>query len=759
MRAGKILIRTREKESSVIPATETSARRGDAAHIVRLYNSPEFLFRTVSEYIREGLERGEGIILIARAEHRAGFERSLDALGCDLGVARARGQLVEHDAAETLNRIVIGGLQRGLPDPDAFRAILGESVDRMRGRHAEVRAYGEMVDILLHLGNAVGTTQLEELWCELIAGSPIQLYCAYQLSRFDHPRHRDTLRTICRRHTHVLPAESFDEGLDSEEQRRRIAELQQAAAALEAEVDERRHIEEALRRREQELSDFIETASVGMHWIAADGTILWANQAEMSLLGYAREEYIGHDIREFHADSEVIESLLERLVRSERIRDFEARMVAKNGALKHVLINSSVYWEDGRFVHTRCFLRDITERKLLDVALREERERLREERERLREANRRKDEFLAMLSHELRNPLAPILTALDLMDLRGQAETRQEREMIRRQARHLAGLIEDLLDISRVSSGKIRIRKERTELYPLVERAIEMAAPLFEQRVHTLVFDVPKSGLLVDADPIRLPQVFANLLTNAAKYTSPGGRICVVARREAEEIVAYVEDNGIGIAPEMLGSMFEPFVQGRRTIDRSQGGLGLGLALVRSLTLLHGGSVSAHSDGPGKGSRLLIRLPGRATSDPAPDGPKRATTNGARREPENPERVLVVDDNVDCAVAFAEVVRRLGHVVEVAYNGPQALAIARMFRPTTALVDIGLPSMDGYELARRLREEANGNGLRLVAVTGYGEENDRTKSREAGFDLHTVKPVDLDGLRSLLESGLTPAHE
>ncbi len=389
---------------------------------------------------------------------------------------------------------------------------------------------------------------------------------------------------------------------------------------------------------------------------------------------------------------------------------------------------------------------EVVERKRLGAALQEEQKQL-------REANRRKDEFLAILGHELRNPLNPILTALDLMDMRGDDTSRRERDIIRRQALHLAGLVEDLLDISRVTGGKISLRKEPLEVATLVARAIEMASPLLEQRAHLLQIAIPPRGLLVYADPIRLPQVFANLLMNAAKYTERGGRIELKARRDGEDVVVECRDNGIGIAPELLATMFEPFVQGTRSLDRAEGGMGLGLALVKSLTQLHGGVVSARSAGPEQGSTFTVRLPALEEARGTVRPPRTQQSDRSNGAVGSVERVLVVDDNVDCALGFAEVIRHLGHEVEVAFDGPRAIQKAATFKPTVALVDIGLPVMDGYELARRLREVMDNEPLKLVAVTGYGEDTNRALSEEAGFDLHAVKPVDLGSLRALIGNG------
>ena len=389
---------------------------------------------------------------------------------------------------------------------------------------------------------------------------------------------------------------------------------------------------------------------------------------------------------------------------------------------------------------------EVVERKRLGAALQEEQKQL-------REANRRKDEFLAILGHELRNPLNPILTALDLMDMRGDDNSRRERDIIRRQALHLAGLVEDLLDISRVTGGKLALRKEPLEVAIVIARAIEMASPLLEQRAHLLQIAVPPRGLLVYADPIRIPQVFANLLMNAAKYTERGGRIELKANRDGEDVVVECKDNGIGVAPELLATMFEPFVQGTRSLDRAEGGMGLGLALVKSLTQLHGGVVSARSAGPGLGTTFTVRLPALEEARGTLPPPRTQESNGHNGAAASVERVLVVDDNMDCALGFAEVIRHLGHEVEVAFDGPRAIQKAATFKPTVALVDIGLPVMDGYELARRLREVVGSDPLKLVAVTGYGEDANRALSQEAGFDLHAVKPVDLGSLRALIGNG------
>jgi PAS domain S-box-containing protein len=380
------------------------------------------------------------------------------------------------------------------------------------------------------------------------------------------------------------------------------------------------------------------------------------------------------------------------------------------------------------------------------VTARTEMSRLREAAE---TANRAKDEFLAMLGHELRNPLAPILTALQLLKLRGVDAAERERVIIERQVRHLVSLVDDLLDVSRITRGKIALKHEPVEAADAVARAIETASPLLEQQRHELIVGVPR-GLVVTGDAGRLAQVMANLLTNAAKYTEPGGAITVTGRAEGEDVVLCVRDTGIGIEPEMLPRIFDLFVQERQTLERSRGGLGLGLAIVRNLVVLHGGSVTAHSAGKGQGSEFTIRLrratalAPRAPADSGRAAEAPATARGAR--------VLIVDDNHDAAVLLNEMLSALGYVTRFVHDGPSALTFAQEFQPDFALLDIGLPVMDGYELARRFSEHPPLRRTRLIALTGYGQRQDRQRSTEAGFGAHLVKPVDIEELRAALES-------
>jgi PAS domain S-box-containing protein len=356
------------------------------------------------------------------------------------------------------------------------------------------------------------------------------------------------------------------------------------------------------------------------------------------------------------------------------------------------------------------------------------------------DASRAKDQFLAVLGHELRNPLAPIVTALRFMAIRGSDVFPKERAIIERQVDHLTRLVDDLLDVSRITRGKIELRRQALEITDVLAKAIETVDPALEQRRHRLVVDFPPRAPRVFGDAARLTQVFSNLLTNAAKFTPPGGTIRVVARAEEERVRVSVHDTGIGIAAELLPQVFDTFVQGKRT-EAVRGGLGLGLAIVRSLTELHGGRVWVLSEGTGQGCEFVVDLPqlaastGAEAADEASPKPPSATKS---------VRVLVVDDNRDAAEMLAEALGAVGHEVHVAADGPSALEIAAKAPPEVALLDIGLPVMDGYEVARRMRELPGCRRTRFIALTGYGQESDRERSRKAGFDEHLVKPVDLD---------------
>jgi PAS domain S-box-containing protein len=719
-----------------------------------------------------------------------------------------------------------------------------------------------------------------------------------------------------------------------------------------------------------ELGDFFDNAAIALHWVGADGVILRANRAELELLGYSREEYLGRNIAEFHADGPVITDILRRLTSGETLRDCPARLRCKDGSIKEVRITSNVNWRDGRFINTRCITRDVSaerrtedleaqtadylegllegfvaydrnwrmttmnsaaeeilerhreqilgktwheafphavggpvdamyqrvmdgrrsERmelyyehyrrwfeisaspvktggvavyfrdvsalknrdelqallaaivessddaivsKSLDGVIRSwnsgaerifgyaEREAVgrpitliippeRQDEERdiiarlrrgeriehfetvrrakdgglinvsltvspvrdaagriigaskvarditaraaaekaLQEASRYKDEFLAVLAHELRNPLAPIKNGMQLLRLTapGSEPALQARAIMERQLDHLVRLVDDLMDISRITRGKVDIRREPVELVSVLLSAVETSRPAIEASRHQLSLNLPSEPLLVSADFVRLAQVVSNLLNNAAKYTDRGGQIALAAQREGDEAVIRVRDNGIGIEAELLPRIFDMFAQAHDNLNRSKGGLGIGLALARSLVELHGGRIAARSGGAGKGTELTVRLPLLKAK------PQQAAARASRqRAPAARRRVLVVDDNVDAAKTLELLLQQLGQEVEVVHDGPAALEAARRRRPEVVLLDISMPGMDGLELARRLREQPDFEAVRFAAITGFGQDEDRRRTRDAGIDEHLVKPLSPEQLRRVLE--------
>jgi PAS domain S-box-containing protein len=374
---------------------------------------------------------------------------------------------------------------------------------------------------------------------------------------------------------------------------------------------------------------------------------------------------------------------------------------------------------------------------------------LRERAEALTEADRRKDEFLAMLAHELRNPLAGIVNALHVLEETDQESSPRKRlrAIVGRQAGNLTRMVDDLLDVSRITHGKIELRREPVNLAASVQQAVDTIGPLMKMRGHTFETHILDESLCVEADQTRLEQIIANLLNNAAKYTEPGGRIWLTVQQEGAQAVVRIRDTGVGISPDLLPHVFDLFTQANRTSERAEGGLGIGLTLVRRLIEMHEGTIEAHSQGLGHGSEFIVRFP-LASGGPAAD-PAAAPSEASDVTPQ-PRRVLIVEDNVDAAETMQDLLEIWGHEVRLAHSGPGGLAAAREFLPDVILLDIGLPGMNGFEVARRLRSEGGIGEPCLVAITGYGQETDRERAREAGFDHHLTMPVEPQRLQSLL---------
>jgi PAS domain S-box-containing protein len=503
-------------------------------------------------------------------------------------------------------------------------------------------------------------------------------------------------------------------------------------------LTERKAAEEQRRVAETRLGLLIESVTdYAIFILDTEGRVATWNPGAQRIKGYRPDEIIGSHFSRFYPDSDVragkCEHELEVAQREGRFED-EGWRIRKDGSQFWANVVISAIRDDlGNLVGYSKVTRDLTERVRAE---RERAARLAAER-----ASEAKDEFMAMLGHELRNPLAPIVSALQLLKLRGDARSTRELQIIERQASQMTRLVDDLLDVSRVSRGKIVLKSAPLDIRDPLAKAAEMAIPLFEDKAQRFQVNVPPLPLAVLGDEARLVQVFANLLTNAAKYTPHGGHITLTVARSDASVVVEVKDDGIGIEPTLLPRVFDLFVQGYQNVDRSEGGLGLGLALVSSLVDLHGGRVDARSPGKGRGSTFTVILP--ACEDVIPAGPAPPARDATEREPTaTPHRILIVDDNDDARVLMADMLRLLGHDVRAARDGSSALQELETFHPDVALLDIGLPDIDGYELAARIRAVPDGASIHLLAVTGYGQPLDQERSRRAGFAAHLVKPVD-----------------
>jgi two-component system CheB/CheR fusion protein len=504
---------------------------------------------------------------------------------------------------------------------------------------------------------------------------------------------------------------------------------------------------EDLVEAEERIRSVVNHVVDGIISIDEHGTVKTFNPAAERIFGYAADEAIGRNVCMLmpEPDRGRHDAYIANYLRTGHAKIIgtgrEVLGRRKDGSTFPMeLAVSEFHIEDRRYF--TGIVRDITERKQLESELRERVEEL-------AEADRQKNEFLAMLAHELRNPLAPMRNALYLLKSPKSDEASRERagDILDRQMQHIVRLVDDLLDVSRIVRGKIELRREIIDLAEAVSHGVETSQPVIEAMGHELLLSFPEQAVWVDGDLVRLGQVVANLLTNAAKYTSEPGTIEVTVSRDQDDAVISVRDAGIGIPPEMLPRVFDLFVQADRSLARSQGGLGIGLTLVRRLVALHAGSVTAHSEGLGRGSEFIVRLPASPAPKPraARPAPEHAAAASAARQ-----RVLVVDDNVDAANSIVLILQAAGFDVRCAYDGPSALAQARDYRPDVVVLDIGLPGMSGYEVARQLRGQREFAHTPLVAVTGYGQADDRRKSRDAGFDFHMTKPVDPARLKAFI---------
>lgn len=486
------------------------------------------------------------------------------------------------------------------------------------------------------------------------------------------------------------------------------------------------------------LAAIVESSDDAIVSKTLEGVVCSWNAGAERLFGYTAQEAVGRPIMFLIPPERLNEEevILARIARGERIEHFETVRLTKDGRRVDVSLTVSPIRDlsGGRIIGASKIARDVSGRKRIEEAL--------------LESDRHKDQFIALLAHELRNPLAPLRTALHVIRLaEGDPQrVRKAQDVMERQLNHMVRLVDDLLDISRISQNKLDLRRERVLLSDVVNQAVETARPAIEAAGHELTISVPTTAIYLDADPTRLSQVLSNLLTNSAKYTERGGSILIAAEQRHGEVIVSVHDTGIGLPANALERIFDMFAQVDRVQERAKDGLGIGLALVKGLVEMHGGTVVAASDGPGAGSTFTVTLPLPPAITSPSDAPAtpRPTAVGARR------RILVVDDNRDAADTLASMLDLMGHDVRVAYSGRGAIAAAETFRPALIFMDIGMPDVNGYEATQRVRAQEWAGNVRVIAVTGWGQENDRARSRSAGCDEHLVKPVEIAALERLL---------
>lgn len=521
--------------------------------------------------------------------------------------------------------------------------------------------------------------------------------------------------------------------------------VEQRQKRLEEEIAERRRAELAEQAQAERLR--VTLASIGDAVITTDahGSVTYLNGIAEALTGWKLKEACGQSLETVfriinEQSRQPVENPVQRALREGRVVGLANHtvLIAKSGVERPIDDSAApILDKSGAIVGVVMIFRDVTERRRAEQVL--------------KEADRRKDEFLATLAHELRNPLAPIRNALEVIRVAGddQQAVHLARGTMERQLRQMIRLVDDLLDVSRITRGTVELRKERVDVATIVKNAVETSQPQFDQVGQRLRVNLPDEPIYIEADAMRMAQVFANLLNNAAKYTEPRGRIELTVKREGAQVAVSVKDNGIGIPKAKLAVIFDMFAQVDRSLERAHGGLGIGLTIVKCLVEMHGGTVEARSDGHGRGSEFIVRQPIAA----APVANKTPAQGDEEPFPTIPRRrILVVDDNLDAASSLAMLLRILGHDTQVAHEGQGALDLAATYRPEIVLLDIGMPKMSGYDVCRRLREQPTGSDMIIVAVTGWGQDADRQKSVEASFDGHMVKPVEPRDLLKLVAS-------
>jgi signal transduction histidine kinase len=804
-----------QSATHLLAAVDSHCELGRHNHAVRLFEDEAYPADEIARYLKDGLTQGAATIVFATEPHLEAISQALAELGIDHAAARSEGRLVTGDATAIAGRVVVGGQPRRPVFDEVIGGAVSAALARCGrvrayGEIVDVLSRGRDPDSAVTL-EQWWNELLAGKPAELLCGYALHSFAdAGSVSVFRRmcATHGEVVPVGGSRD--VAAAGDGDgksdggngngkgNGGNGKGRDRLLARLQQSSAALLTESRERARAEQQrdrLRQEEQtarlralQVADQmgrLQRVTSALAEVATIGEIAGIVCGDLADVSGAAAATLAIPV-----DGDGWLQLLDR--RGAQAGEPEVLRTDSPLPLAQAFRAGRPQWlsmadERGDGVRTLACLPlllrgrslgaielefagsyepPVSERALIEDQARQvaiavdraasyevaERARDQAEQERLRaeSASRAKDEFLAMLGHELRNPLSPIVTALQLMKLRGDNRSTREQTIIERQVQHLVRLVDDLLDVSRITRGKVELRRREIDVSDVIARAVEMASPLLEERQHHFTVSSPRVPLRVNGDGDRLTQVITNLLSNAAKYTPHRGHIDLSASREGEAVVIRVKDTGIGIPTELLNTIFEPFVQGPRASDRADGGLGLGLMLVRSLVQMHGGSVSAFSEGPGRGSELIVRLPALVEVDEALAEPI-TTEIPIKFRQVAAHRVLVVDDNRDAAEILADVLRDAGHAVDVAHDGPSALERARGFQPDVAVLDIGLPVMDGYELAERLRIDHP--RLWMVAVTGYGREHDRVRSKQSGFGLHLVKPVDLEAILAAVEPG------
>lgn len=701
----------------------TQVQHGD--HICVVCDSAQDRLHAAAQYVADGIRKNEFVMYAADPETTAKLRARLSSDGINVEHEMARGALSLPTPQDAY-------LRDGRFDPEAMYAEFESAITTaLEAGYNGCRFAGEPIWALENAEMRPGLIDFESRLNELFRGKKAAGFCVYDKHAWPANVIQDILRThpvavvgdlVCKSNVYYEPAVLTDQDVTAQRQVERM--LQNLRG---------------LRMHEARLEVALEAGRLG--------TWEFDPQGGPSVRSARHDEIFGHTSP---PSSWGLIELLSQVLPEDRDHVSTAFAIAvANGSTCRIECRIRRHGDDAvRWIemHGRVnppgalenrpqyllgIIADITERKEMEHAL--------------RDADLRKDEFLATLAHELRNPLAPIFNVLQLMELKhgSNADFQRMHGVIDRQARQLGRLVDDLLDVSRITTGRIVLRRERFDLRDALASAIEAVQPLVHTARHVLDMALPTAALWLDGDATRLAQVFLNILSNAVKYTPRGGRIALTVRADDGQVIIEVQDNGIGLEPELVPKMFDMFVQGHRVGDHAQGGLGIGLSLSKQLVALHGGTISARSGGRGQGTSIVVALPRILDQSNANDHDRAAV-----QKPSGGRRVLVVDDNVDAADTLAASLEFIGHEVRTHYGSEAALLAAEQWRPEVAILDIGMPGMDGYELARRLRDLSF--PIRLIALTGWGQENDLQKARDAGFDIHRTKPANLAELMAAI---------